>query len=153
MENINYTFWLGLALAIPLSIIANIFTPKLQQSFAKHSQSKAKKRIAYLQEIIEEHKDLGSSPEKLHTFLLESILLITLLTSVFAAISGSIFALSSIIPDNRIISLLGQLVSAFGAATISKECFSTLIKSKRAKRFTQYQEEIEKEISQLAEKV
>lgn len=153
MENADYTFWLGLALAIPLAVVANIFTPKIQQWLASFSQSRAQKRIAYLSSVLEEYKELGSSPEKHHTFLLESILLITLLTSFFAVISGLLFAFSSFHSERVIVFFMAQLVSALGAATICKECFSTIIKSKRAKQISKYQEEIEKELEELGRKI
>lgn len=72
-----------------------------------------------------------------------------MLTSVMAVFSGTIFALSYIFPgDNKLI-FFGQVFSVLGAVMVTKECFSTLVKAKRAKRIDKFENEIKAELKQL----
>jgi len=89
MESINTSFWIGISAAIPLSVVANLVTPRSQQWLARRNASRAARRSNELREELESIEKLTSEPGRLQIFLLESVLLITLLTSVIGVLSGA----------------------------------------------------------------
>ena len=150
MEQLNLSFWLGLAAAVPLSILGNLLTPKAQQWAAKQNSKKAAKRISELRSELAAVERLVNEPAQLQTFLLESVLLITLMTSSFGMISGTFFVLENISPiSSRALSSMGQLVAIVGAVAVFKECLETLRRSQRAKQFSVYKEKVALEVAEL----
>ena len=150
MDQFNVSFWLGLSAAVPLSILGNLLTPRVQQWIARRSTVKAERQIALLQDQLAELERLMSEPGRLHTFLLESILSITLFTSMFGVLSGLFFALSSLLPGaGRMFLPMGQLLAVLGGTIVAKECFSTLRKSVEARSIEKFKLKVNAQIAEL----
>ena len=144
-------FWLGLAAGIPLSILANLITPKTQQWLAKRSSAKAAKQVIQLKEELAELERLVSEPGRLQTYLLEGVLLITLLTSMFAVITGLAFAIGSFFGSPSHVMAFGQLLAVGSAIVVSKECIDVLRKSNRARNLSDYKARVIAQLSELGE--
>lgn len=149
MDQLNSSFWLGLAAGIPLSILANLLTPRAQQWLARRSSSKAANRVSILKAEIENLERLVSEPGRLQTYLLESVLGITLLISMFAVLAGTAFAIGSLFPGFARLLPLGQLLVVCGAIVVSKECIEALRKSSRARNIEEYRAKVKSQLSEL----
>ena len=150
MESLNTSFWLGISAAIPLSIAANLLTPKIQQKLARRNAVLAAERSSELREELASIERLTSEPGRLQTFLLESVLLITLLTSGFGVFSGSLFAMSSFFGASVLFTSLGQLVAIIGGVMVMKECLTALRKSQNARNIEKFREKVESQLKELA---
>ncbi len=141
MEDLNSSFWLGLAAAIPLSIVANLLTPKIQQWLSKRSESKYAKRVAELRSEYERVEKLTKNPDALHTYLLQQILFIAFFTSSVIAITGVLsFAMAT---------SLGKLIEISGAISIARFCIEAIRDANRVRKFDRYKERIESEIGKI----
>lgn len=150
MEQLNLSFWLGIAAAIPLSIFANLITPRLQQWAATRSAAKSSERSRLLQEELRSVEELTEDRLRLHTFLLESVLLITLLTSMFGVIAGALFALASFFPVTaHFFASLGQLIAVGGGVAVMRECIDVLRKSRRARNIERYRSQVAIQLEEL----
>lgn len=149
MESLDTSFWIGLAAAVPLSVLANLFTPKIQQALARKSKARAFRRSAQIKAELEEIERLTSEPGRLQTFLLESVLLITLLTSAVGVISGLFFAFANMYGASPYLTALGQFVAVGGGVGIMRECLDVLRKSRRARDTEKYKVKVQKELSEL----
>lgn len=100
------TFLIGIALSIPLSIIANLFTPKVHKRLMRRSTVKVAKRY---EAIVEEYaivSEMHEDPAKLHFYFMDKTLFFVGATSV-CAVGGIavLFPVSGIIgsPNNAAI--------------------------------------------------
>lgn len=149
MESLNISFWLGIAAAIPLSVFSNLLTPIIQRTLAKRSRTRATRRSEQIRAELEEIERITSEPGRIQIFLLESVLLITLLTSGFGVISGVLFTFSRMFLSS-IFAPAGQLVAVIGGIIIMKECIDVLRKSRRARNVENYKSQVLVELSQLS---
>ena len=150
MDQLNFSFWLGLAAAIPLSVLANLFTPRVQQWVGRRNSVKAERQIALLRGQLDELERLTSEPGRLQTFLLENILAITLFTSMFGVLSGLFFTFANLLPGGgRLFLPLGQLLAVGGGSVVAKECFSTLRKSSQARNIEKFKAKVSTQIAEL----
>lgn len=145
----DWGFWLGLAASVPLSILGNLLTPNFQNFLAKRSSEKSKKRVKELQKEFERIKNMAENPEKLHTYLLMSILLVTFATASLGAISGALFLFSSLLKSPRFLYSAGQLIAISGATVIAKICFDSIRDANRARNLEKYKERLEADIGTL----
>ncbi len=150
MEQFGLSFWIGLALAIPLSVVGNLLTPRFQQWVAKRDTVKAEQQISSLRTQLEELERITSEPGRLQTYLLESVLAITLLTSSFGAVSGLFFMMGALLPEAaRLLLPIGQIFAVAGGTLVAKECISTLQKSRHARNIEKFKAEVSEKISGL----
>lgn len=149
MEELNSSFWLGLAAAIPLSIIANLVTPRIQNLLSKRSEAKSAKRIAELRAEYERVLALTKNADELHTHLLQNILFITFFTAFFGAISGALFAVGSFLPNSPQLFQLGQLIAVAGAVGVARICIDAIRDTNRVRKFDSYKARIESEIGKI----
>ena len=149
MENLNTSFWIGISAAIPLSIAANLLTPWIQQLLAKRSATRAAERSKQLREELESIEKLTVEPGRLQTFLLESVLLITLLTSAFGVFAGFFFAMANVFGASEIFASMGQLVAIVGGVLVMKECLSALRKSQNARNSEKFRERVQAQLKEL----
>ena len=149
MDSLNTSFWLGLAAAIPLSILANLLTPRIQRALARRSEARAARRAAQIQAELEEIERLTKEPGRLQTFLLESVLLITLLTSAVGVLAGVFFTLSNLLGISGLFASMGQLVAVAGGVMVMKECIEVLRKSRRARDAEKFKTEVQAELREL----
>lgn len=141
MENLNSTFWLGLAAAIPFSIVANLITPKIQQWLSKGNETKFAKRVAERKAEYEHIVKLTKNPVALHTHLLQQILSIAFFTSFIIAIS-SVISIIGLDP-------IGKLFEIGGAISIAKICINSIRDANRVREFDRYKAQIESEIGKI----
>ena len=126
MDNgVNTAFWIGLAMAIPLSIIGNILTPKFQAWLATRSESSARKRVALNQREQERIAGYLEKPQRLYVHLLGAIVSATFLGSAIGVFSGVFFLAGSFI-DNRMMYAAGQLFAIFGGLLVAKICYDAI---------------------------
>lgn len=149
MEELNVSFWLGLAAAIPLSIGANLATPWIQRLLAKRDETKSEKRRAELRAEYERIKGLTERADKLHTHLLQNILFITLITSFFGAIAAALFALGNFFPNVRSLFQLGQVIAVGGGVSVAQICLDAIRDTNRVREFALYKAKIESEIGKI----
>lgn len=149
MESLNTSFWLGISAAIPLSIAANLLTPRIQQWLAKRSATRATERSRALQDELESIEKLVTEPGRLQTFLLESVLLITLLTSGFGVFSGFFFAMSYVLGASELFASMGQLVAIVGGVLVMKECLAALRKSQNARNPEKFRAKVSEQLKEL----
>lgn len=149
MSSLDASFWIGISAAIPLSIAANLFTPQIQQWLARRNATRAAKQAQALREELESIERLVSEPARLQTFLLESVLLITLLTTLFGVLSGACFVLSEVFGAPRLFASVGQLIALFGGVAVTRECVQVLRKSQRARDPDRYRSKVEAQLKEL----
>lgn len=147
----DYTFWLGLAMAIPLSVTANLFTPILQKKLEERSNSvTAKQRNRILTEYA-----LVLKFQKNRNEFLEYLVLVVIRTTYVGAIVAVAISLFAYVPqllaflpvrwlvDLRLITLVpAALLSVVCAAAISSICGEALQVSRSLRRFSAYRSEV-----------
>jgi hypothetical protein len=114
-------FWLGLAFAIPLSILANLFTPKIQDWFSKRSAASAARRDAVRAREEARVAEYIKHPTRLNTFLLSTLVVATMLGAGIGAFTALLYMMGSI-TDGRFGSVLAQGLSIFGGLLITGTC-------------------------------
>lgn len=149
MDELNSSFWIGLAAAIPLSIAANLLTPKIQQLLSKRSDAKTAKRIAEIREEYERVLGFTKNPDALHTHLLQNILFITFFTAFFGAISGALFAAGSFVQNSQPFFQLGQVAAVVGAVAVARICIDGIRDTNRVRQFDWYKARVESEIGKV----
>lgn len=118
-------FWLGLAFAIPLSIIANLFTPKIQDWLSRRSSVAAKKRQVVRAKEQSRIDEYLKDPARLNTFLLTTLLVATMFGSVIGAFTALLYVMGTV-ADGRFGSILAQGMSVFAGLFITKICFDAV---------------------------
>jgi H+/gluconate symporter-like permease len=68
------TFLLGLILAIPVSIIANVFTPRVQRTLERRSRSQALRRS---KKTKEEYYEIKNYVQNIDQFVVQSFITIS----------------------------------------------------------------------------
>lgn len=100
LSQVNW--WVSLFAAIPLSIIANILTPYVQNWLAKKSTKKAQKRLKELQSELDTVSDFVNNKDSLHLHLTRSFFIVLIFIGLGGTISyipfvGSVFYLIAIL--------------------------------------------------------
>ncbi len=149
MDSFDASFWIGISAAIPLSIAANLLTPRIQQWLARRSATRAAAQARELREELESVERLVSEPGRLQTFLLESVLLITLLTSAVGVMSGAFFVLSGFFGASKWFASVGQLIAVFGGVMVTRECVQVLRRSQRARDPAGYRSKVEAQLKEI----
>jgi ribosomal protein S19 len=117
----NLQFWIGLALAIPLSIAANLATPIFQRWLAtKFSAYAEKRRIAQTKEV-ERVVEFLNNPQKLNTHLLLTLIVATMLGATIGVFTGLLFMLGNF-SENNFATAAAQFITVFGGLLITKIC-------------------------------
>ena len=125
MDNLNSDFWIGLAFAIPLSIIGNLLTPKIQNWLATRSESAAKERAVITQREQERITRFIDKPQHLYVYLFGTIVSAIFLGSVVGVFSG-LFFLSSSFLDRPTMYASGQFLAILGGLLVAKICFDAI---------------------------
>ncbi|MGI5224020.1 hypothetical protein [Actinoallomurus sp. CA-142502] len=162
-------FFLGLALSIPLSIISNIYTPRVQSWIANHSSSRAKKRLNLLADELHELNGLAQHREALNTRLISDVLKVTLISAITAIMSGIFFAIANSLtgPDGphlmrisnyritltSIFATSGTLVGILGSVVVVIICLNSLRLRQRVYSLKEYGTEVVAEMDSLREKI
>jgi len=114
-------FWLGLAFAIPLSIIANLFTPKIQDWLSRRSNVAAEKRQIVRAKEQTRIDEYVKDPAKLNGFLLLTLVVATMLGSGVGVFTALLYIIGTV-ADGRLGLVLAQMTSVFGGLLITKVC-------------------------------
>jgi hypothetical protein len=153
MDFLTANFWVGVAIAIPFSILANLLTPKVQQWFAKRNVTKSIKRLNILENEYNLILKLSSNSGELQTHLLESVLVIALTTSIFGVFMGLLWAIDFLLPE-----LLPYATPFFvpillitASILITQECFKALKTLLKVRNFEKYQNEVLNQIDELTD--
>lgn len=117
----NLQFWIGLGLALPLSIAANIATPLLQRWLAsKFSAYAEKRKVEQAKEAVRVTEFLNN-PQKLNTFLLLTLIVATMLGAAIGVFTGFLFMLGNF-TENSFATAAAQFMTIFGGLLITKIC-------------------------------
>jgi hypothetical protein len=117
MNEINWL--ITLLAAIPLSVVANLFTPRIQNWLAHKSRGAAGKRLIVVEREFEQARQFASDKVQLNTYLLVSVLGVIILFSLPNVVNGIVT------PIWTFSSLLDTSVSR--ALTIFSGMFSALL--------------------------
>ena len=108
--SINQAFWIGLAIAIPLSIVGNLLTPLVQRGWASRSEKSRSKQLAVKLKEYELLQRYAAHREEFNDFQFTVILKITLIN----AFAGGASALLSSFGSGFFIVRLGIDSDALG---------------------------------------
>jgi hypothetical protein len=119
--NSDGQFWLGLAFAIPLSIVANLFTPRIQDWFSKRSAASAARREATLSREQARIDEYSRNPTRFNSFLLTTLVVATMLGAGIGAFTALLYMMGTI-ANGRVGAMLAQALSIFGGLLITGIC-------------------------------
>lgn len=142
------SFWIGLLIAIPLSILANILTPRAQKWLDRRSETKQSKRAGTLRSEHAQVAALVEDQRKLHTYLLMVVVRATYIGSLVGIITGLIWAVNSFISYNEFISGAAQILAVFGAIMIVRVCGEGMQVALKVQNYPSYKERVEKQLGQ-----
>jgi di/tricarboxylate transporter len=125
MFEFDSKFWVGLALAVPLSIVANLLTLKVQNIISGFSSNYDKKRKLELTLETETIEKFIKKPHELYIFLLSTLLGATLLSSVIGVFSCMFFLTASLTPSSYNNSI-GLFFIIFGGLLVAKICLDAI---------------------------
>ncbi|MGB6096555.1 MAG: hypothetical protein WBF95_09705 [Comamonas thiooxydans] len=152
MDQLNFSFWFGLALAIPIGIFVNLVTPSIGQWWAKRNRSRSLQQTKALKRELLKIEQIAKEPGQHQVFLLEAVLLLTLLTSAFGVMTGLFFALSNLaFSGSKGLAIGAQFTSIFGGVLIAREVIDTLRRSKQIKNIDKYREEVATKLKELGD--
>jgi hypothetical protein len=141
--------WVGLLLSIPLSILANVATPRVQRWLDARNRTRALQRTAgmasELAQVTRYVKDRGEFRE----YLLWTIIRTTFVGALCGIISGLIFVIPRILPFDRMSEGLsfaqnaaysgGQAVGIVGALLIINICRAALKTYYNVTNYSEYE--------------
>ncbi len=122
----NMQFWLGLAFAIPLSIVANLVSPKIQEIVSKRFEAAERNRNQQKAEEAERINKLVNQPTKLNTYLLVSLIVATMLSAIIGVFSALLFMLGTF-SGNDFATIVAQAVTVISGIFISKICLDAAL--------------------------
>ena len=114
-------FWIGLAFAIPLSILSNLATPKIQEFLAHRFQAAARRRDEQRTKDAQRILEYINEPTKLNTYLLVSLVVATLLGAMIGVFTALLFMLGTF-SRNEFSTIVAQTISVFSGLVITKIC-------------------------------
>ncbi len=138
----NFQFWLGLALAVPLSIAENLLTPWLQERFLRHLGARSNKKKEMRRKQQERISRYADDRSELYVYLLLTIVIATMIGSLVAAFASLLYMLG-IFGTKSLAEVLAQGLTVFGALMVVKICLDaanttiavrTLVEQRRADR-------------------
>jgi hypothetical protein len=159
------TFVLGLVFAIPLSVVANLATPRVQARLAGRSSSRATKQRKALTQELKRLQRFVDEPDRFHRYMLATFLRITLIGLLATALSNGLFGATNVIKGvnaylfsigaynyylSDVLNILGFTVSILAACIVVPLCLSALKTNSRINDFPQYRIELTSTIEQLS---
>lgn len=158
--------WISVALAIPLAILANIFTPRVQRwldgRLSKGNERKAKKlatqrqqQLLSLLKELAEVQALQEDKSNLTHHYLDALLKVAFYGS-FGALYGAIFGVFGELGAwNGVAAVIGRFGAQATALLTAMLIFITCAKAariaRRSRDFAKYKQETEKLIAELAQ--
>lgn len=142
------SFWVGILLAVPLAIISNLLTPKVQAWLAERGSTKLAKRHDKLRADYSKVKQYKDDRTALNTFLITSVLEATFIGSAIGIVAGMIFGLNFLVGLGGPFIAFGQFLAAAGAVAIVQVCLEAMRVSNRARGFAEYKARVESELGE-----
>lgn len=140
------SFWIGLVLAIPLSIAGNMMTPRAQQWLSQRSSTRRHKRHERLVSEFEQVRKFADDRARFNTYLLTVVLAATFVGSAVAIASGAVWAVAYVTGSDQVLFSFGQVIGVLGAIFISKVCVDAMRVSARVSDFQAYKASVEAEL-------
>jgi hypothetical protein len=149
--------WIGLLLSIPLSILANVFTPGIQRWLDARSRGRALARTKNLEIEYEQVKRYREKREEFHEYLLWTVIR----TTFVGALAGIVAGLTVVIPTiftpewffparlfvagiaRSILYATGQVVSVAGALLIINICRTALGTYYKVSHYDEYEASVQ----------
>jgi pilus assembly protein TadC len=125
MQSISTEFWIGLALAIPLSILGNLITPKVLNFYSRFFEKLASKRAVELEAEADRVQSYINEPNKLYLYLLSTIIGVTMLGSI-VGIFSNLFFIAASLTTRPYMNSLGHFFIIFGGILVAKLCVDAL---------------------------
>jgi hypothetical protein len=152
------SFWLGLLLAIPLAIAANLLTPQIQSWLDERNKNKALARTKDLQTEYELIKSYKTSREDFREYLLWIVIRTTYIGSLIGIFAGLAFGIPNLfdIVGNydrgweivrSIFFIGGQALSILGALLVVNICNNALQVYLKVKNFEAYEISVQRNLS------
>ncbi|MFC5770145.1 hypothetical protein [Thauera sinica] len=152
MQSLDANFWIGLALAIPLSVLGNLATPWFQQLLSRQSERRAKAHVEEMLSELSEIEELAKNPSILMLDLLREVLFIILITTASAVIFGTMAWLNSFFPTNKWLSVSPLMLISVGIM-IAKYSFDATIKARNVRHLNKHREVIKRRLKELGHDV
>jgi len=157
--------WISVALAIPLSILANIVTPKFQrwlearlardrEFMQAHREKNRAKRLAALRKEYEEVTSLNETPSRLTHHYMDALIWIAFY-GAFGAIYGAIFNMFGEFTgwqnfSGTIARLGSQIIALATAMLIFQKAAAAIRVARRCRNFDSYRQTVESQIAKLS---
>lgn len=149
MQTLDFGFWIGLALAIPLSVLGNLATPWFQQYLAHRSEQRSKARISEILRELEEVEELAKNPDLLVIDLLREILFLVFLTAAFGVIVGAVVFLPALLPSlgpYRALAPFGLIATGM---IIANYALDATVKARNVRHITKHREVLQRRLKEL----
>lgn len=153
-DRVEFTFWIGLALAIPFSVAANLLTPTCQRLFQKFSKTSVLRRTRRLQDEFDLACRYKDNPTSFHEYLLVTVIKTTAIVSLVGLISGLFsllgFVAQEIAPRHQIFAFsVSQFVQIVGALIVVQICTRSLRVLYRVRNFVEFESFVRNELGGL----
>lgn len=149
MPSLDTSFWIGLALAVPLSLAANLLTPLVQRYISTRSDQQAQKQVDQFLKELSELDELASDPLKLVVDLLREILIIIFLVAAAAVFYAATAWLSQVFPSIAILKSGPPLTLILFAATIANFAMEAAIRARNVRHIEKRRGHIKRQLSKL----
>jgi len=83
-------FWIGLALAVPLAILANLLTPRIQSKLESWTGRRSDRRRRAIEQDHRQAELFSANPGELAAYQLSQLLWIAFFTALFGLVSGGL---------------------------------------------------------------
>ncbi len=154
----DINLWISVFLAIPLAIVANVFTPKVQVWLEGRGKKRSKKRVAQLQSELDQLGHYHDYPEKFNQYLLGVVIRATFtgsLVGIIAAITYILSRLGRTFVNIEFVYFLvqfsGQFVSMVGAMIIINICSGAIRTMNRMRNYSTVSQQLKAQISESSE--
>jgi len=144
-------FWLGIIFAVPLAIVANLLTPRIQGWLASRGETKLAQRHSKLRSEYERVRELKKDHLALNSFLITAVLEATFVSSCVGIVVGMIFGVKFLVGLGAVFVAAGQFFAASGAVVVAQICIEAIRISNRTRKFQEYKQRVEQELGETLE--
>ncbi|EIU6827838.1 hypothetical protein L5176_004434 [Vibrio parahaemolyticus] len=157
----DINLWISILFAIPLAIVANIFTPKVQSWLESRGKKRSKARVTQLKTELEQLKYYKANPELFTQYLLGVVIKTTFVGSIIGIIAALAYMITRVAKDffyvydylyidvlEVVLQFSSQIVSMFGAVIIINICGNALRVMHSMKNYIAVSEQLECQITE-----
>jgi len=142
------SFLVGLVLAIPLAVVANLITPRVQGWIDKRSRRAMQKKSFRLQEEYLRIAQLRSTREGLSEHLLTVLLRVALVGALFGVVTSAVYALGYLFQMQYAFVAAAQVFAILGSLIVLGICTTAFKEHAKVKNFVEYRDFVEKELGE-----